>query len=70
MAGSRSAGTAMYMITGGAGFIGSNLAEALAQAGQRVRVFDNFSTGLRDNLSSLDGQIEVVEGDLREVFGY
>jgi nucleoside-diphosphate-sugar epimerase len=54
----------LYLVTGGAGFIGSNVAEALQRRGDRVRVFDNFSTGRHENLAGLDG-IEVVEGDLR-----
>jgi UDP-glucose 4-epimerase len=54
----------MYLITGGAGFIGSNLAEALLRKGARVRVLDDFSSGRRENLRGLD--VEVVEGDLRD----
>ena len=56
----------MYLITGGAGFIGANLAEALVKAGERVRIFDNFSTGLRANLAAIHGRVEIVEGDLRD----
>lgn len=56
----------MYLITGGAGFIGSNLAAALVEAGERVRVFDNFSTGFAENLGAFAGRVEVVEGDLRD----
>lgn len=56
----------MYLITGGAGFIGSNLAQALAQSGQRVRVLDNLSTGFRDNLNRTEGSVELVEADLRD----
>lgn len=55
-----------YLITGGAGFIGSNLAEALVRDGERVRVFDNFSSGTRDNLAAIADRIEIVEGDLRD----
>src|SRR5438477_846853 len=51
------------LVTGGAGFIGSNLVRALAARGDEVCVLDNFSTGSRDNLAGLD--IEVVEGELR-----
>jgi UDP-N-acetylglucosamine/UDP-N-acetyl-alpha-D-glucosaminouronate 4-epimerase len=51
------------LVTGGAGFIGSNLAHALLARGDDVRVLDNFSTGHRSNLESLD--VELVEGDLR-----
>jgi nucleoside-diphosphate-sugar epimerase len=56
-----------YLITGGAGFIGSNLAEHLVNQGHRVRVFDNFSTGKRQNLCSFEKQAEIIEGDLRDL---
>jgi UDP-glucose 4-epimerase len=52
------------LVTGGAGFIGSNLVQALLERGDRVRVLDNFSTGNRDNLADLP-DVEVIEGDLR-----
>lgn len=51
------------LVTGGAGFIGSNLAGALVEAGDAVRVLDNFSTGHRSNLDGLD--VDLVEGDVR-----
>ena len=51
------------LVTGGAGFIGSNLVRALLERGDAVRVIDNFSTGFRANLDGVD--VEVVEGDLR-----
>jgi UDP-glucose 4-epimerase len=51
------------LVTGGAGFIGSNLVRALLERGDDVRVLDNFSTGRRENLVALE--VEVVEGDLR-----
>jgi UDP-glucose 4-epimerase len=51
------------LVTGGAGFIGSNVVRALLERGDDVRVLDNFSTGSRDNLEGLG--IEVVEGELR-----
>ncbi len=54
----------MYLVTGGAGFIGSNVAEALVRRGAKVRVFDDFSSGRRENLDGLD--VEVVEADLRD----
>ena len=54
---------AKALVTGGAGFIGSNLARALVERGDTVRVLDNFSTGNRANLEGLD--VEVVEGELR-----
>ena len=53
------------LVTGGAGFIGSNLVEALLARGDDVRVLDNFSTGSRANLAALGRDVEVVEGDLR-----
>jgi UDP-glucose 4-epimerase len=55
----------MFLITGGAGFIGSNVVHHLLAQGQRVRVLDNFSTGLRTNLAEIAGRIDVREGDLR-----
>jgi len=57
---------ARYLVTGGAGFIGSNLVEALLARGASVRVLDDFSTGKRENLASLEGDLEVVEGDVRD----
>jgi UDP-glucose 4-epimerase len=56
-------GPVKALVTGGAGFIGSNLAEALVERGDDVRVLDNFSTGNRANLEGLE--VEVVEGELR-----
>jgi UDP-glucose 4-epimerase len=53
-----------YLVTGGAGFIGSNLVEALLERGHSVRVLDNFSTGRRENLAHYLGKIDLVEGDL------
>ena len=51
------------LITGGAGFIGSHIVEALERRGDYVRVLDNFSTGARTNIQHLTG-VEIVEGDL------
>src|SRR5512134_577170 len=60
-----------FLVTGGAGFIGSNLAEALLSAGHKVRVFDNFLTGKRENLAGLaerfGSSYELLEGDLRDL---
>jgi len=55
-----------FLVTGGAGFIGSNLCERLAAAGHRVRVLDDLSTGLAENLSGLEGAVELVRGDVRD----
>jgi nucleoside-diphosphate-sugar epimerase len=53
------------LVTGGGGFIGSHLVEHLVRAGHEVRVLDNFATGRRENLLGLDGEFELVEGDLQ-----
>jgi nucleoside-diphosphate-sugar epimerase len=55
------------LVTGGAGFIGSHLVEALLGRGARVRVLDNFLTGKRENLAPYSGRIELVEGDIRDL---
>ncbi len=54
------------LVTGGAGFIGSNLAEALLNQGYAVRVLDSFVSGSRENLTAIQPQIEILEGDLRD----
>jgi UDP-glucose 4-epimerase len=54
------------LVTGGAGFIGSNLVHALVERGDAVRVFDDLSTGRLSNLGDLLGEVDVVEGDLRD----
>ena len=56
-----------YLVTGGAGFIGSSIVSALVDQGKHVRVADNFSTGRRDNLAMVRDSIEIVEGDLAEL---
>ena len=56
---------AKVLVTGGGGFIGSNLVRALLARGDDVRVLDNFATGNRANLSDVWDEIELVEGDLR-----
>jgi UDP-glucose 4-epimerase len=53
------------LVTGGAGFIGSNLVRTLLERGDEVRVLDNFSTGNRRNLEDIADDVEVVEGELR-----
>ncbi|MBI4052211.1 MAG: SDR family oxidoreductase [Elusimicrobia bacterium] len=55
-----------YLVTGGAGFIGSNIAEELVRRGERVRVMDNFSTGKREHMASFRSQVELAEGDIRD----
>ena len=68
---------ALYLVTGGAGFIGSNIVEELLRQGEKVRVLDNFSTGKRENIAKVKGllqeeinsadveKLEIVEGDVR-----
>ena len=60
---------ALYLITGVAGFIGSNLARELVRRGERVRGLDNFETGKRENLDDLRGNIEFHELDLLDSRG-
>jgi len=55
---------ALYLVTGGAGFIGSNLVRRLLSEGQSIRVVDDFSTGKRENLDDVKGEIELVEGSI------
>ena len=54
------------LVTGGAGFVGSNLVHALAARGDSVRIFDDFSTGRRENLAGLGADVEIVRGDVRD----
>ncbi|HEX8566798.1 MAG TPA: SDR family oxidoreductase [Pyrinomonadaceae bacterium] len=55
-----------FLVTGGAGFIGSNLADALIAQGGTVRIIDNFVTGYRENLDEISGDFEFIEGDLND----
>ena len=57
----------LYLITGGAGFIGSHIAKRLVSDGARVRVVDNLSTGLIERLQDCAGSIEFIRGDLADV---
>ena len=55
-----------YLVTGGAGFIGSHIAEELVERGHEVRIVDNFLTGKRENIASFLDKIELIEGDIRD----
>ena len=54
------------LVTGGTGFIGSNLVEKLLERGDKVRILDNFSTGKWENISTYRKDVEVIEGDVRD----
>lgn len=56
----------LWLVTGGAGFIGSNIAEELVKRGERVRILDNMSTGKKEHMASFIGKVEFVKGDLRD----
>ena len=55
-----------FLVTGGAGFIGSNLCEKLLEKGYAVRVLDNLSTGKEENLNAFGGSLEFIRGDIRD----
>src|SRR3989441_9834647 len=55
-----------YLVTGGAGFIGSHVVETLLKKGRHVRVLDNFFTGKRENLDAVLSAVELIEGDVRD----
>ena len=57
----------LYLVTGGAGFIGSHIVETLVQRGDRVRVLDNFSTGRKENLAAVLDRIELMTADIRRL---
>ncbi len=57
---------ALHLVTGGAGFIGSSIAEALLATGERVRIIDDFSSGRRENLARLPGRFELIEGTITD----
>lgn len=57
---------AKYLVTGGAGFIGSHIAERLVQRGDEVRIYDNLSTGSTDNFAHIADGVEFIEGDLQD----
>jgi len=56
-----------FLVTGGAGFIGSNIVERLIKEGYRVKVLDNFSTGRKENIAYLLDKIELIQGDIRDL---
>ena len=58
---------AFFLVTGGAGFIGSHIVQELLRRKHRVRVLDNFSTGTRKNLSGFLDKIDLLEGDIRDI---
>ena len=57
----------MYLVTGGAGFIGSHIVERLVSMGKSVRVFDNFSFGSKENLNGIGERVEILSGDLLDL---
>jgi UDP-glucose 4-epimerase len=57
---------ATYLVTGGAGFIGSNIVDELLKRGARVRVLDNFSTGREDNVAEFGPRVDLIRGDVRD----
>jgi UDP-glucose 4-epimerase len=57
----------MYLVTGGAGFIGCNIVRELLSRGERVRVLDSFATGRRENLAEIADQVELWEADIRDL---
>ncbi len=58
---------ALYLVTGGAGFIGSHIVEELVQRGESVRVLDNLSTGREENLAAVRGKIDFRQADIRDL---
>jgi nucleoside-diphosphate-sugar epimerase len=58
--------TTTVLVTGGAGFIGSNLAEELINQGAKVKIIDNLITGFRENLEEINGDFEFIEADLND----
>lgn len=57
---------AFFLVSGGAGFIGSHVVEALLEQGEQVRVLDNFFTGRRENLADFGGKLDLICGDVRD----
>ncbi|HLG13730.1 MAG TPA: SDR family oxidoreductase [Blastocatellia bacterium] len=59
-------GNRLYLVTGGAGFIGSHICERLVRDGHRVRVLDNFASGREENLASIASDVDLIRGDIRD----
>ncbi|MCA9123889.1 MAG: NAD-dependent epimerase/dehydratase family protein [Planctomycetaceae bacterium] len=57
---------ALYLVTGGAGFIGSHIAESLVERGDQVRILDNLCTGFRRNFTAFEKEIEFIDGDISD----
>ena len=57
---------ANYLVTGGAGFIGSNIVEELVRRGEKVQVLDSFITGKMENLEPFLNKIKLIKGDIRD----
>ena len=58
--------TETFLVTGGAGFIGSNIADELIRQGGKVKILDNFITGFQENLDEINGDFEFIRGDLND----
>jgi nucleoside-diphosphate-sugar epimerase len=58
--------TSKFLVTGGAGFIGSNIADELLRQGAKVVILDNFLTGFRENLDEIRGDFDFIEGDIND----
>jgi len=55
-----------YLVTGGAGFIGSNIVTELVSRGETVRILDDFSSGRMENISRIKSKIELIKGDITD----
>jgi UDP-glucose 4-epimerase len=59
--------TPLWLVTGGAGFIGSHISETLVKRGARVRILDNFSTGKKAHMAGFAGKLQIVRGDIKNL---